>query len=85
VQLRRVEPQLHAASHRARPKRAIGGKQRHVAVPLAVPTLELAVIHLAEVPRVPLHLATGTTIVLDDIPVLTPFAAFEASVWIARK
>jgi hypothetical protein len=46
-----------------------------MAVPLAsfitgfdetLPSLELAVIDPAEIPHVPLHLATGTTLVLDD-------------------
>jgi len=45
------------------------------------PRLALAVIDLAEIKHLPLHhLAAGTTLILDDIPVAMLFAVFEASV-----
>jgi FkbM family methyltransferase len=48
----------------------------------SVPSLELAVIDLAEIQHRRLHhLATGAMLVLDNIPeVAMPFAVFEASV-----
>jgi hypothetical protein len=69
---------------------AIGRKQRQLPVPLAAfiesfdrltPSLALAVIDFTEIQHLPLdHLATGTALILDDIPVAMLFAVFEASV-----
>src|SRR6266852_3063215 len=90
VQLHRIEPHLHAVTVGACRNFAIGRKQRQLAVPpaafikgfdQAVPSLELTIIDLAEIQHLPLHhLATGATLVLDDIPVAMLFAVFEASV-----
>src|SRR6266849_2846526 len=90
VHLHRIEPHLHAVTVGACRNFAIGRKQRQLAMPptafikgfdQAVPSLELAVIDLAKIQHLPLdHLATGTTLVLDDIPVAMLFAVFEASV-----
>ena len=90
MQLHRVEPHLNAITIGACRNFAIGGKQRQLAVPpaafikgfdQAVPSLELTIIDLAEIQHLPLdHLATGATLVLDDIPVAMLFAVFEASV-----
>jgi hypothetical protein len=90
VQLHRVEPHLHAITIGAFRNRAIGGKQRQLAVPpapfikgfdQAVPSPELTIIDLAEIQHLPLdHLATGATLVLDNIPISMLFAVFEASV-----
>src|SRR5215471_1200394 len=88
VQFHRVEPNLHAITVGACRNLAIGGKQRQLTVPpaafikgfdQAVPSLELAVIDLAEIQHLPLdHLATGAALVLDDIPVVMLPAVFEA-------
>ncbi len=90
VQFHRVEPDLHAVTIGAGRNLAIGGEQRQLPMPLAafikgfgqaVPSLELAVIDLAEIQHLPLdHLATGATLVLNDVPVTMLFAVFEASV-----
>jgi len=90
MQLHRVEPHLHAVTIGTRRNLAIGGKQRQLAVPLAAlikgfdqpaPGIVLAVIDLAEIQHLPLdHLATGATLVLNDIPVSMLFAVFEAPV-----
>ena len=48
---------------------------------LAVPSLELAVIDLAEIQHLPLdHLAADAALVLNDVPVTMLFAVFETSV-----
>src|SRR5580704_8799720 len=90
VQLHRIEPHLHAIAIGVFRNLAVGGKQRQLAVPPAAfikgfdqmaPGLALAVIDLAEIQNLPLHhLATGATLVLDNIPVSMLFAVFEASV-----
>ncbi len=90
MQFHCVEPHLHAVTVGACRNLAIGRKQRQLAVPLAafvkgfdqmVPSLELAVIDLAEIQHLPLdHLATGAALVFNDIPVAMLFAVFEASV-----
>src|SRR6516164_3382688 len=90
MQLHRIEPHLHAVTIGAHRNLAIGGKQRQLAVPLAAlikgfdqlaPGIALAVIDLAEIQHLPLdHLATGATLVLNDIPVSMLFAVFEAPV-----
>jgi len=90
VQLHRIEPHLHAITIDACRNLAIGRKQRQLAVPLvpfikgfdqAVPSLELTTIDLAEIQHLPLdYLATGASLVLNNIPVAMLFAVFEASV-----
>jgi len=90
VQFHRIKPHLHAITFGAGRNLTIGRKQRQLAVPPAAfikgfdqltPSLALAVIDLAEIQHLPLdHLATGATLVLDDIPVAMLFAIFEASV-----
>src|SRR5262249_54445642 len=89
-QFHRIEPHPHAVTFGAGRNLAIGGKQRQLAMPPAVfikgfdqlaPGIALAVIDLAEIQHLPLHhLATGATLVLDDIPVAMLLAVFEASV-----
>jgi hypothetical protein len=90
VQLHRIEPHLHAVTIGACRNLPIGGKQRQLAVPLApfiegfdqaVPSLKLTIIDLAEIQHLSMdHLATGATLVFDNIPVSVFFAVFDASV-----
>ena len=90
VQLHRIKPHLHAIAVSVDRNRAIGGKQRQLAMPPAVfikrfdqiaPRLALAIIDLAEIQHLPLnYLAAGAALVLDDIPVAMLFAVFDASI-----
>src|SRR5271165_949535 len=90
MQFHRVEPHLDAVRLGVIGDRAIGGKQRQLGVAarslvkgfdLTTPSLLLAVVDLAEVQHLALHhLAAGTALVLDNIPIAMFFAVFEAPV-----
>src|SRR3977135_3803249 len=71
-------------------KRLIGRKQRQLGMAmrpfvkgfdLPTPSCMLAVVDLAKIQHLTLHhLAAGTPLVFDDIPITMLFAVFEASV-----
>jgi len=90
MQLHAIKPHLHAMALRVVRNRAIGGKQRKLSVAASVlvkrldhatPGFMLAVVDLAEIQHLALHLLPShAAAVLNNIPVPMFLAVFEASV-----
>ena len=89
MHLHLIEPHLHAAGFGMFRHGAFGGKERQLAMALAVfvkgldhptPSFPLAVVDLTEIQNRPLdHLAASAALALDNAPIAMPFAVLESA------